>query len=229
MLMLTKLCVVFVVGLASLSAQGVATRGVKPLPRGKSSGLPFHARFTDVARDAGLRAPVICGEVDTKNYILETIGTGAAFFDYDSDGWIDIFLPSGTRRDDPPENATNRLYKNNRNGTFTDVTLLRENLDILKPRLLHDSLEQSQLDCSSYSTGYSIGMLPNFSRKRAIECHVAKYHTTARLENTPRLPKHHMLSHRHADYTIGDHNIHAGVGKGNLLHGTLSKLDVGDA
>jgi enediyne biosynthesis protein E4 len=40
-------------------AQGVASRGVKPQPRGKPSGLPFHARFTDVAAQAGLRAPTI--------------------------------------------------------------------------------------------------------------------------------------------------------------------------
>jgi hypothetical protein len=60
--------------------------------------------------------------VDRKDYILETIGCGAAFFDYDNDGWLDIFLLSGTRLDGPPEGATNRLYKNNRDGTFTDVT-----------------------------------------------------------------------------------------------------------
>ncbi len=105
-----------------LFGQGVATRGVKPLPRGKPSGLPFHARFTDVARQAGLTAPVIYGGVDRKDYILETIGCGAAFFDYDNDGWLDIFLLGGTRLDASPEGATNRLYKNNRDGTFTDVT-----------------------------------------------------------------------------------------------------------
>ncbi|MDW8355051.1 MAG: CRTAC1 family protein [Bryobacterales bacterium] len=105
-----------------LQGQGVATRGVKPLPRGKPSGLPFHARFTDVAPQAGLTAPVIYGGVDRKDYILETIGCGAAFFDYDNDGWLDIFLLGGTRLEGNPEGATNRLYKNNRDGTFTDVT-----------------------------------------------------------------------------------------------------------
>ncbi|HVX65663.1 MAG TPA: CRTAC1 family protein [Bryobacteraceae bacterium] len=101
---------------------GMASRGVKPTPRGKPSGLPFNARFTDVAERAGLREPVIFGYVDHCDYILETMGSGVAFIDYDNDGWIDIFLASGTRMDGSTPNATNRLYKNNRDGTFTDVT-----------------------------------------------------------------------------------------------------------
>src|SRR6266480_1170823 len=76
--------------------QGVSSRNVTAMPRGKPSGLPFHARFTDVAEAAGLRAPVICGGADSKSYILETVGCGAAFLDYDNDGWLDIFLLSGT-------------------------------------------------------------------------------------------------------------------------------------
>jgi enediyne biosynthesis protein E4 len=107
--------------------QGVASRGVKAAPRGKPSGLPFHASFTDVAAQAGLTAPVIYGGVDKKDYIVETVGCGVAFFDYDNDGWLDIFVLSGTRlglmeRQAAPLGATNRLYKNNRDGTFTDVT-----------------------------------------------------------------------------------------------------------
>jgi hypothetical protein len=100
---------------------GMASRSVKPLPRGKPSGLPFHARFTDIAPEAGLHEPVIYGGTDRKTYILETMGCGAAFIDYDNDGWLDIFLPSGTRFEGAA-NATNRLYRNNRDGTFTDVT-----------------------------------------------------------------------------------------------------------
>jgi hypothetical protein len=101
---------------------GMASRGVKPQPRGKPSGLPFHAHFTDVARQAGLTAPVIYGPPDRMDYILESMGCGLAFIDYDNDGWLDIFLLSGTRREGPVPGATNRLYKNNRDGTFTDVT-----------------------------------------------------------------------------------------------------------
>ena len=73
-------------------------------------------------REAGLREPVVYGPVETKTYIVETIGCGCAFFDYDNDGWMDMFVLSGTRREGDPPGATNRLYKNNRDGTFTDVT-----------------------------------------------------------------------------------------------------------
>src|SRR5579864_3385234 len=102
--------------------QGVSSRGVKPMPRGKPSGLPFNAHFVDVAEKAGLLQPVIYGGVERKQYIIETVGCGAAFFDYDNDGWLDIFLLSGTRLEGAPDGCTNRLYKNNRDGTFTDVT-----------------------------------------------------------------------------------------------------------
>lgn len=101
---------------------GMASRGIKPQPRGKPSGLPFHAHFADVASSAGLRAPIIYGPTDRMDYILESMGCGVAFLDYDNDGWLDIFLLSGTRREGPVPGATNRLYRNNRDGTFTDVT-----------------------------------------------------------------------------------------------------------
>src|SRR5688572_13146123 len=74
------------------AGQGISTRNVTPAPRGKPSGLPFHARFTDVAESAGLRAPVVYGGVDRTSYILEAVGCGAAFLDYDNDGWLDIFI-----------------------------------------------------------------------------------------------------------------------------------------
>jgi enediyne biosynthesis protein E4 len=103
-------------------SQGVSTRNVQATPRGKPSGLPFHAHFTDIAEKAGLRAPVIYGGVDHKDYIVETVGCGVAFIDYDNDGWLDILVLCGNRLDHPVSDATNRLYKNNRDGTFTDVT-----------------------------------------------------------------------------------------------------------
>ena len=102
--------------------QGVSSRRVKPQPRGKASGKPFLAQFTDVAATAGLTAPVIYGGVAHKEYIFETVGCGVAFFDYDNDGWLDILVLSGMRRGETIASATNRLYKNNRDGTFSDVT-----------------------------------------------------------------------------------------------------------
>jgi len=107
---------------ASAFGQGISSRGVKPQPRGKPSGRPFLARFTDVAKQAGLTQPVIYGAVDSKSYIIEVVGCGVAFIDYDNDGWVDLFVLSGTRLEGAPPGTSNRLYKNNRDGTFTDVT-----------------------------------------------------------------------------------------------------------
>jgi hypothetical protein len=109
-------------GSSSAFAQGMASRGLKPAPRGKPSGVPFNSRFVDVAAQAGLKAPIIYGGVDHQDYILEVAGCGVAFFDYDNDGWLDVLLLSGTRLEGAPPGTTNRLYRNNRDGTFTDVT-----------------------------------------------------------------------------------------------------------
>src|SRR5882762_9486808 len=84
----------------------------------------FPVTFTDIAGAAGLSTPTIYGGIDHKRYIIETNGCGVAFFDYDNDGWMDVLILSGTRLEDLPDGArpTNRLYRNNRNGTFTEVT-----------------------------------------------------------------------------------------------------------
>jgi hypothetical protein len=103
-------------------AQGISSRGMKPQPRGKPSGRPFFAHFIDVAKEAGLKEPIVYGGIETKNYIVEVVGAGVAFIDYDNDGWMDLLVLNGTRLEGDPPGATNRLYKNNRNGTFTDVT-----------------------------------------------------------------------------------------------------------
>ena len=105
-----------------LAQQGMGGHTVKPLPRGPSSGQPFYAHFVDVAAAAGLRAPVIYGEPDLNRYIVESTGCGCAFLDYDNDGWMDVFVLTGARLQGTPPDTTNRLYKNNRDGTFTDVT-----------------------------------------------------------------------------------------------------------
>jgi hypothetical protein len=81
--------------------------------------------FVDVAKEAGLTVPNVWGGVDHKRYIIEAKGSGLAFFDYDNDGWLDIYLTNGTQLDAnwPAGKApTSHLYKNNRDGTFSDVT-----------------------------------------------------------------------------------------------------------
>ncbi len=85
---------------------------------------PPIANFTDVAEKAGLTMTTVFGGTDTKKYIIETTGTGVAIFDYDNDGWPDIFLVNGTTLEGFPSGTppTNHLYRNNHDGTFTDVT-----------------------------------------------------------------------------------------------------------
>ena len=77
-----------------------------------------------MAKKAGLTEAVVFGGVDTKRYILETTGTGVAIFDYDNDGWPDIYIVNGTSLNAPPSTRapTSHLYHNNHDGTFTDVT-----------------------------------------------------------------------------------------------------------
>ncbi|HEU5337540.1 MAG TPA: CRTAC1 family protein [Terriglobales bacterium] len=83
------------------------------------------AWFTDEAQKAGLTMQVVFGGVETKQYIIETTGTGVAIFDYDNDGWPDIFVVNGTTLAGfpPGKGPTNHLYRNNHDGTFSDVTV----------------------------------------------------------------------------------------------------------
>ena len=81
--------------------------------------------FTDVTARAGLlSAKNICGSATNKQYLLEEMGCGVALFDYDNDGWLDIFLVNGTSLEQPQQDQrpTSYLFHNNRDGTFTDVT-----------------------------------------------------------------------------------------------------------
>jgi len=81
--------------------------------------------FVDAGREAGLNIPNVWGGSDHKRSIIEAKGSGLAFFDYDNDGWLDIYLTNGTLLDAhwPAGQApTSHLYKNNRDGTFKDVT-----------------------------------------------------------------------------------------------------------
>jgi hypothetical protein len=102
-------------------------RGTPQLHAATAQNAPdeIPVTFVDVAKEAGVTAPNVWGGLETKNYIVEAKGSGLAFFDYDHDGWLDIYLTNGVRFGETytPENApTSKLYKNNRDGTFTDVT-----------------------------------------------------------------------------------------------------------
>ena len=82
---------------------------------------PF-STFVDVSQSAGLNAKMVYGNPTDNTFIFEVMGGGCAFFDYDNDGWMDVFVVGGTLLHGNPNAASNRLYKNNRDGTFTDVT-----------------------------------------------------------------------------------------------------------
>ena len=91
----------------------------------KAQQTPRVADFEDIAEKAGLTMMNVFGGVDTKKYIIETTGTGVAIFDYDNDGWPDIFIVNGTTLEGAPsaKAPTNHLYRNNHDGTFADVTV----------------------------------------------------------------------------------------------------------
>jgi hypothetical protein len=90
---------------------------------------PF-SRFVDVAASAGLTQTTFYGDSNKNVYIVEVNGAGCAFLDYDNDGWMDIFLLGGRTLEGVPPGSSNRLYHNNRDGTFTDVT---EKAGLLEP------------------------------------------------------------------------------------------------
>ena len=90
-----------------------------------SSSTPV--TFTDVAQEAGSTPLLICGNRE-KNYIVEVYGSGCVWFDYNNDGYTDLYIVNGSTIQNllhpaavknPPHNY---LYRNNGDGTFTDVT-----------------------------------------------------------------------------------------------------------
>jgi hypothetical protein len=95
-----------------------------PSSKTESAPTPPKVNFVDIAERAGLIAKTEDGGDKTKRYIIETTGSGAAFLDFDNDGWPDIFLVNGSRLGGFPkgQEPISHLYRNNRDGTFADVT-----------------------------------------------------------------------------------------------------------
>jgi hypothetical protein len=111
-----------------LSLENVLALG-RSKPAAAASEVPLSpglgVSFIDVARESGLNAKTIFGGEHKNKYLLETTGCGVAFYDYDNDDWLDIFLVNGSRLEGFPkgEEPVSHLFKNNRDGTFTDITL----------------------------------------------------------------------------------------------------------
>jgi hypothetical protein len=106
---------------------GALAAALLPRRAGARTAAPEAASgvsFTDVTGPAGLlRAVNVSGSPGDKQFLLEEMGGGAAFFDYDNDGWLDIFLVNGTTFDSAVrDRPRSYLFHNNRDGTFTDVT-----------------------------------------------------------------------------------------------------------
>ena len=88
------------------------------------SCLAADAQFRDASAESGLSRKLVSGAAD-KPYILESMAGGVAFVDFDDDGWIDIYLVNGGTLDALAAGAPcaiDRLYRNNGDGTFNDVT-----------------------------------------------------------------------------------------------------------
>jgi len=96
-------------------------RVARPGVRVETDLAPIEVHFEDVAVKAGLTAVNVFGDPDTKKYIVETTGNGVTIFDYDNDGWMDIFLPNGATLGDAAAGPS-VLYRNLKNLRFEDVT-----------------------------------------------------------------------------------------------------------
>ena len=109
----------------SVCAVGHAQKTASPYLA--SAEHPSPAWFVDVAAQAGITVRNVNGGAESKKYIVEATGSGVAVLDYDRDGWEDIFLVNGTELgSDGAAKAgapTNHLFRNNHDGTFTDVTV----------------------------------------------------------------------------------------------------------
>jgi hypothetical protein len=110
-------------GLVRCAAIAVALALAVVTPRGETPP-PLGFRFTDIASQAGVTARTVFGGERTNRYLVETTGSGVAAFDYDGDGWIDIFLVNGSTIEGfaPGGAPTSHLYRNRHDGTFEDVT-----------------------------------------------------------------------------------------------------------
>jgi len=104
----------------ALFSVAAAIAGTTAILVGAQTELP---QFVDIARQAGMVFQHTNGASPEK-HLVETMGSGGLFFDYDGDGWIDVFLVDGGSFADPAtaRRARHRLYHNRGNGTFEDVT-----------------------------------------------------------------------------------------------------------
>jgi hypothetical protein len=146
-----------------------------------------HPHFQDVAERAGVRAVNVSGSLK-KNYVLEVNGGGACWFDYNNDGYTDLYLVNGSTiealQGKAPRPVTNHLYRNNGDGTFTDVTT----------------------EAHVAGTGWGFG------------CVAADYDNDGKTDLLVTNFGLNNLFHNNGDGTFTDVAAHAGVAGANIWH-----------
>jgi enediyne biosynthesis protein E4 len=107
-----------------LTAILLLAQAPESVKRNNQAIKPGFVHFEDIARQAGLNMLNVSGGDSHKEFIIETTGNGTVIFDYDNDGWPDIYLPNGSTVEALPKDQapTGHLYHNNHDGTFSDVT-----------------------------------------------------------------------------------------------------------
>ena len=100
------------------AAVAALVAGISAVARVVPPAVPV---FTDVTAQAGIRFTHNRGH-SGKKFLPETLGAGCAFFDADGDGWLDILLVNGKEWTPGARPSPSALYRNNRDGTFTDIT-----------------------------------------------------------------------------------------------------------
>ncbi len=148
---------------------------------------PKQIQFRDVTEKAGIRSVVISGGTQ-KNYVLEVNGSGVCWFDYNNDGYPDLYLVNGSTLEalqgKKPRPVTNHLYRNNRNGTFTDVT------------------EAAHVPGADWGFG----------------CVAADYDNDGKTDLLLTNFGPNILYHNNGDGTFTDVAAHAGITGGNIWH-----------
>jgi len=174
-------------GLVLGQSLGQSRHASKSSPHSLEPAAAVPGKFVDITEKAGIHFQQQASKTSRK-YLLETMGSGVAVFDYDNDGRLDIFLANGAHIDDPmPKGAIpqkdgpkywNRLYHQKPDGTFEDVTV------------------KAGLQGIGYSTGVAVG---DYDNDGYDDLFVAGY-------------GHSTLYHNNGDGTFTDVTASAGVG-----------------